>query len=277
MLQNSSLALPRFLLNREIGLSIVGWMLFLAGASVYCLVYNQLVLVSPSSFMNSFLWSLREYAVWLVITPVLFSGLRRIHNQTTPRVVQGYSALAGTALLVALALHMILDTHTQYSHSTLANLVDLFPSQLSVLCLLVALWHLFFRTARPTPISASEPTNTHNSDQGTVRVMKGNRDLLISWASVDFISAAGNYMELSCGTEKYLLRITLKELEQQLPAQQFIRVHRSHIVNIAAIERINTHSGNSVVELRNHHIVPLSKGYKPALDVIPLAQHPSHH
>lgn len=270
----------RFLFNRETGISMVGWMLFLAGASLYCLLYNQLVLVTPSSFMNSFVWSLREYAVWLVITPALYSGLRQIHTQTTPHIVQRYSLLMGAALLLVLTLHVAMDTHTQYP-STFANVVDIFPTQLSVLCFLVAVWHLFFRRLDRQAISHNI-TNSDSNDHGesvydNVKVMKGNGEAWVSWASVDFISAAGNYMELSCGAEKYLLRITLKELEQQLPSQQFIRVHRSHIVNIAAIRRIGSHNGNGFVELRNQHIVPLSKGYKPALDAVPFTLHPSHH
>jgi two-component system LytT family response regulator len=265
--------MPRLLFNREIGLSMAGWILFLTGAALYCLVYNQLVLVSPTSFMNSFLWSLREYAVWLAITPVLFSGLRRIHSKTNTSLIQSYGLLIGAALFIALTLHMAMDAHKPSQHSTIANLVNLFPSQLSVLSLLIALWHLFFRAKDHPQTTIAKPDNY--CDQ--VRVMKGNGETLISWASVDFISAAGNYMELSCGTEKYLLRITLKELEQQLPTQQFIRVHRSHIVNIAAIRRIGSQTaGNGFIELRNNHLVPLSKGYKQALSTVQFVPDSSH-
>jgi hypothetical protein len=260
------------LFNRETGISMVGWMVFLVGASIYCLVYNQLVLVTPTSFMNSFLWSLREYSAWLVITPLLFFSLRRTYRPMNPVPIRLYGLLGSTALLVALLVHLVIDIHPQYP-STLANAVDIFPSQLAVTCLLITLWHLCFRPASQPQHTTNSPANSND----TVRVLKGNGEAVVSWASVDFISAAGNYMELSCADEKYLLRITLKELEQKLPAQQFIRVHRSHIVNITAIRRIGSQNGNGFVELRNHHIVPLSKGYKPALDAIPFTPHTSHH
>lgn len=265
--------MPRLLFNREIGLSMAGWILFLAGAALYCLVYNQLVLVSPTSFMNSFLWSLQEYAVWLVITPVLFLSLRRIHSKTNASLIQRYSLLIGVALFVALALRIGLDTPNLNRHSVTANLVNLFPSQMSVLSLLIALWHLFFRPTNNVQETITKPDNYCDM----VQVMKGKGETMISWASVDFISAAGNYMELSCGAEKYLLRVTLKELEQQLPNQQFVRVHRSHIVNIAAIRRIGSQTaGNGFIELRNNHLVPLSKGYKQTLSTIQFVPDSSH-
>lgn len=265
--------LPRLFFNREIGLSMVSWILFLTGAALYCLVYNQVVLVSPASFMNSFLWSLREYAVWLVITPLLFLSLHRIHTKANALVITYYCLLIGVTLFVVLALRMSVDTVNANQQTTIANLINLFPSQLSVLSLLIALWHLFFRPTNPSQETSS--TSDNYCDQ--VRVMKGNGEALISWASVDFISAAGNYMELSCGAEKYLLRITLKDLEQQLPAQQFVRVHRSHIVNVAAIRRIGSQAaGNGFIELRNNHLVPLSKGYKATLNDIRFVPNSSH-
>lgn len=274
---------PRLLFNKETGCSLAGWFLFLSAASLYCLAYNQLVLISPASFIDSFLWTLREYAGWLLVTPALFSGLHKIHRSQNRDLLQHYGLLGLVSLAISLSIRLVLGD--QEHQSTLARLVDVLPSQLSVLCLLVALWHLFFRTAVPRHISqnalselpnnlainlpGNQSTSANDYYQENLRVMKGNGEALISWASVDFISAAGNYMELNCGAEKYLLRITLKELEQQLPAGKFIRVHRSHIVNVAAIYRVNTQNGSSLVELRNHHLVPLSKGYKTALDAIP--------
>ena len=71
---------PRFLWDKEIGLSFVGWGAFLTCAALYCIVYNQLVLISPTTFLTSFIWSLKEYAPWLVITPLLIAQLRRIHQ-----------------------------------------------------------------------------------------------------------------------------------------------------------------------------------------------------
>lgn len=54
---------------------------------------------------------------------------------------------------------------------------------------------------------------------------------------IDWIDVAGNYARLHTGAGVHLLRETLKQLEQRLDPDRFIRVHRSIIVNL---ERITT-------------------------------------
>ncbi|MCA1623552.1 MAG: LytTR family transcriptional regulator DNA-binding domain-containing protein [Acidobacteria bacterium] len=54
---------------------------------------------------------------------------------------------------------------------------------------------------------------------------------------IDWISTAGNYVELHIGRNKYHYREQMNQLEQKLDPDKFVRVHRSTIVNI---ERIKT-------------------------------------
>lgn len=57
---------------------------------------------------------------------------------------------------------------------------------------------------------------------------------------------------------------TLKDFEQQLPASQFARVHKSHLVNIACIVRFTNRNGYSIT-LENNDIVPVAKSRKDML------------
>lgn len=286
---------PRLLLDKETSLSFVGWGVFLTCAALYCIIYNQLVLVSPTTFFNSFVWSLKEYAPWLVITPVLIAQLRRIHQSKSPNFILRYAGLMISALSAALTARACLDIFFNPQRDFVASVVDFFPSQLSVLGFVVILWELLLHPIKratghidsqgiPTPSADNPiPSSTEISavrQDDSVLVMKGNGERLIRWDSVDFISAAGNYMELTCVNEKYLLRVSMKQLEQSLPTGCFIRIHRSHIVNIAAIDRIITQpAGNGTVALRNAHLLPLSKSYKQALNMYKLVTHlsPQHH
>ncbi|MDZ4263224.1 MAG: LytTR family DNA-binding domain-containing protein [Pseudomonadota bacterium] len=287
---------PRLLLDKEIGLSCVGWGVFLTCAALYCIVYNQLVLISPTTFLSSFIWGLKEYAPWLVITPLLTAQLRRIHQHRGSRFTFLYAGLMITTLSAALISRAFLDILLNPQRDFVASTVDFFPGQLSVLGFIVIIWELLLRPTkhsiehpdsqktstqaadRPIPSTPTETPTTRQED--SILVIKGNGERLIKWDSVDFISAAGNYMELTCGNEKYLLRVSMKQLEQSLPAGCFIRIHRSHIVNIAAIDRIIAQpAGNGAVALRNAHLLPLSKGYKQALNAYKFVTHssPGHH
>ncbi|MFB6248189.1 MAG: LytR/AlgR family response regulator transcription factor [Salinibacter sp.] len=55
---------------------------------------------------------------------------------------------------------------------------------------------------------------------------------------VQWIESEGDYVALHDGEDAHLVRKTMKELEDRLPADQFLRVHRSYIVNIGYVEEL---------------------------------------
>jgi two-component system LytT family response regulator len=63
------------------------------------------------------------------------------------------------------------------------------------------------------------------------------RDRIIPVAVADVvrIEAAGEYVSVHAGERSFFLRLPLAELEQRLDPKSFIRVHRSHIVNLGAV------------------------------------------
>lgn len=268
----------RVLLRRDITLSCLGWALFLTAAALYCILYNQFVVVSTETFVGSFIWGFKEYAPWLIITPVLMIQLRRIHQLNNSNFVFQYVCLVMLILSAALIARVGLDMFFNPELGFIAGVVELFPVQLSVLAFLVIIWELCLAPVKVenTPRLPESSTNEQGAPEfsaavaspksQSVLVIKGNGERLIHWDSVEVICAAGNYIELYCADEKYLLRASMKQLEQDLPAGCFMRIHRSYMVNIAAIDRIIPQAaGNGVVVLKNALQLPLSKSYKHAL------------
>jgi len=84
--------------------------------------------------------------------------------------------------------------------------------------------------------------------------------------SVLEIRGAGDYSELVCADgSTHLHDKTLKTLELVLPAR-FVRVHRSHIVDLGALERIESEPGSRYFAvLRNGSRVPVSRSRVDAL------------
>ena len=54
-------------------------------------------------------------------------------------------------------------------------------------------------------------------------------------ADIDWCEAAGNYVRMHVGHQEHLVRDTMGHLESQLDGQQFMRIHRSTIVNVERI------------------------------------------
>jgi len=55
---------------------------------------------------------------------------------------------------------------------------------------------------------------------------------------IDYIEADRDYVRIHNGGRKHLLREKISKLEQQLPGDRFLRIHRSTIVNIDRIKEM---------------------------------------
>ena len=71
-------------------------------------------------------------------------------------------------------------------------------------------------------------------------VQTGSRIQIVTTENVEWIGAAGDYVELHVNGSSFLLRETMASLEQRLDPGKFIRIHRSRIVR-----------SRSIVELRS--------------------------
>jgi two-component system LytT family response regulator len=81
---------------------------------------------------------------------------------------------------------------------------------------------------------------------------------------VDWIEAAGNYVRLHLSDgETELVRETMTRLEERLDPDQFMRIHRSSIVNLGRVEEIrHWSSGEYVVELEDGTELKLTRTYR---------------
>jgi two-component system LytT family response regulator len=77
----------------------------------------------------------------------------------------------------------------------------------------------------------------HAADEYATRftVQTGSRIQIVVAEDVDWIGAAGDYVELHVNGRSFLLRETLASLEQRLDPAKFLRIHRSRIVQSRGI------------------------------------------
>jgi two-component system LytT family response regulator len=86
-------------------------------------------------------------------------------------------------------------------------------------------------------------------------------------AQIDWLEASGNYVEIHAGAESFLHRERLRILEAELDPADFVRIHRSIIVNRAAVVEIRPiAAGDCSVLLRDGRRVRLSRTYRVALE-----------
>jgi two-component system LytT family response regulator len=66
-------------------------------------------------------------------------------------------------------------------------------------------------------------------------VQTGSRIQIVTAEDVEWVGAAGDYVELHVNGCSFLLRETMTSLEQRLDPEKFIRIHRSRIVRLKGI------------------------------------------
>lgn len=89
------------------------------------------------------------------------------------------------------------------------------------------------------------------------------RVIFLPTEEIDWIEAAGVYVQLHVGTRKYLQRIALGELEAKLDPATFIRIHRSTIINTRRVKELYLHShGDYIAVLKDGTELKLSRSYR---------------
>jgi len=97
-------------------------------------------------------------------------------------------------------------------------------------------------------------------------VRSGGRLLFVPTDEIDYARAAANYVSLHAGAANHVVRITMTELAQRLPAARFQRIHRSYIVALQALEAIEPAGGGEyVARLRSGRELPVGASFLAAL------------
>jgi DNA-binding LytR/AlgR family response regulator len=103
------------------------------------------------------------------------------------------------------------------------------------------------------------------SDNKDAFFIRDNSNLVrIKFSEIRFIEAQENYVSLQLGNKRHLIHYTMKAIENEVPSDKFIRVHRSYFVNRDYISQI---SGNRIsMKLQNETMyIPIGRSYKDKL------------
>jgi two-component system LytT family response regulator len=93
------------------------------------------------------------------------------------------------------------------------------------------------------------------------------KTVVVDASEIDWIEAADYYVCLHCSGASHLLRETMEDIESQLDPQQFFRVHRSAIVNLARVREIHPlFRGDCELRLADGAAVRLSRNRRRAFE-----------
>jgi len=91
------------------------------------------------------------------------------------------------------------------------------------------------------------------------------RIVLVDAAEVLTIQSDGHYTQLYTATGAQFCNLAIGDLEARLDPERFMRVHRSHLVNLEAVTQIHRDDGRVALQLGSRLKVPVSRTSAPAL------------
>jgi two-component system, LytTR family, response regulator len=106
------------------------------------------------------------------------------------------------------------------------------------------------RTSSGDSPSTAAPRKT--SIRNDRLLVKGNgKVVFLKPSEIRWIEAVGDYMKIHAGTESHLVRATMREMEERLAGDGFVRIHRSRLVNLDLVKELRpVFNGESIVLLK---------------------------
>jgi two-component system LytT family response regulator len=149
--------------------------------------------------------------------------------------------------------------------------IDYLMKPFSAARLAQALVHARGRAPEPGRVQALvEDARERHRPLERILIRDGARVHVVPSSEVDYIEAQDDYVQIAAGGRRYLKNQRLASLETQLDPALFLRIHRSWIVNLGAVVRIEpTGRDSHCAVLRGDVRVPISRsGYQKIRELI---------
>ena len=115
------------------------------------------------------------------------------------------------------------------------------------------------RPVLPAAKPGTRATNAEAPATADLFVKVNSRMVRINFDDVLYVEALSDYVNIVTPKHKYIVYTTLKGLETRLtPFPNFVRVHRSYLLNTQHIESIEDNTAN----LKDGYFVPIGKSYQ---------------
>jgi hypothetical protein len=132
----------------------------------------------------------------------------------------------------------------------------------------MAIRYLLERHPPPGPVLEAPPAAVPLPERFAVR-KRGGKEVMIEVDDIDWIEAAGNYAVLHVGGDRLEIRSSLSKLEAELDPKRFVRVHKSHMVNISRVTEVTPWlSGDWRIRLQDGAEINLSRRYRDRFEAL---------
>jgi hypothetical protein len=214
----------------------VFFLMFFSIVMAGLIYWKEVTLRHEIKFVNVVFWQLIIWMPWVLFFHIIKLSLKKIN---TDNQLLKYLIL-GAFYLVILLIHWLwFASYSSYFSPFLGAPNENYGAFryffifwiLIDLVFLMTIWvYLKFYNNKSTILSPME---------STILVKRGNKKVFLNKDNIYWISADGYYINIHSNQGKFLLRRTLKDIFESLPRSNFIKIHRSAIININYLQELH--------------------------------------
>lgn len=218
-------------------------------------------------FSESFLFS----SFWWIFAPLLFAQYFAVRYTSAKRL-----SFQAAVILIPMAVHLfafpflvfflsgIFLDHTFAFQRTLNYTLSEHVYLLALLYSLPVLTYRYFRKkiTAEKELPATENEFTARQFTESILVSDGNKKIPVAVTDIIYFSANPPYISIHLAGRKYLQKETLKSISLQLNPEQFVRIHKSTIINIKQVTSYSTRlNGDYDLTMNNDVTLRVSRNF----------------
>ena len=109
-------------------------------------------------------------------------------------------------------------------------------------------------------IKLQKPAEPQRDEHFFINPGARGKAVQLNYSDTVYVEGLKNYIVIHTADEKHITYLSMIEIEKALPAERFIRIHKSYIINVDKIKSVD---GNSVV-LTTRVELPIGNSFKEA-------------
>lgn len=245
----------------------------LAVSAAYCLSIDFVVGILPwqilvDTLVTGVLFCFEGLLLWLLLRFAIHDDIE-VYSRRVNQLIVGFFVVVSIVGVEVLVMYSI-------STASFRPFATTIPIRILLVIMLYLLMSNYYNKLRDNKIddldieSEIEPLPLPESPivesveiLDRISVKSGQKIAVINLDDVLFIKADGDYVSIVSKSGRWLKEQTMKYFEEHLPQNKFVRIHRSYIVNIEYITRIERYGQQQLVELKDGEKIKISStGYK---------------
>lgn len=113
------------------------------------------------------------------------------------------------------------------------------------------------QTAGPAETSPTEPAPTAAEEDNFLFLRADHQWVRIDLDSLLYIESLRDYVRIVTQNKSYIVHLPLADLTTRLPAERFIRVHRSYTIALQRVDRVSQHCAHI-----GDKLIPISRAHR---------------